>query len=194
VLRAAGLKNLAAAFPSRFSLPKPLFRLPFTSQERIGPTFAIRTLDPEMFQTLKQYSKNHHATLNDLLLTALYRAMFITGFAPAGVFPMGLLGMWLVEFMRPLTEGPLYAIIQEQVPDHMQGRVFTIFYSSCQLITPAGIFLVSALGDSAGLPTWYCIAGGFSLAIALGGFLSPAIFVMEDPLDADREERVTTLT
>jgi NRPS condensation-like uncharacterized protein len=60
------------------------FGLPFRSNSNQQRSFGVRTLAPQTVKGLKAYARAHAATLNDLILTALYRAMFAASSAEAG--------------------------------------------------------------------------------------------------------------
>jgi NRPS condensation-like uncharacterized protein len=83
IFRQAGLKNLLKNRPHTLGLPRMPFSLPFSGVEGNQRSFAVRKIDPGDFQSLKGYAKRHGATINDLILTALYRSMFSQGNPPA---------------------------------------------------------------------------------------------------------------
>jgi NRPS condensation-like uncharacterized protein len=83
IFRQAGLKNLVQYRPRKLGLPPMPFSLPFIGAESKQRSFAVRKINPEDFQALKGYAKQHAATINDLILTALYRTMFSQGNPPA---------------------------------------------------------------------------------------------------------------
>ncbi|MEA4907231.1 MAG: hypothetical protein VB089_06420 [Anaerolineaceae bacterium] len=82
IFRQAGLRNLLRYRPRRFGLPAMHFELPFVGEASQGRGFTLRRLSPADFRVLKAYAHAHGATLNDLLLAALYRAMFAQGNPP----------------------------------------------------------------------------------------------------------------
>jgi NRPS condensation-like uncharacterized protein len=83
IFRQAGLKNLVHYRPRQLGLPPMPFSLPFIGAESKPRSFAVRKINPADFQALKGYAKQHGATINDLILTALYRTMFSQGNPPA---------------------------------------------------------------------------------------------------------------
>jgi NRPS condensation-like uncharacterized protein len=83
IFRQAGLKNLVQYRPRKLGLPPMPFSLPFAGAESNQRRFAVRKIAPKDFQALKGYAKQHGATINDLILTALYRTMFSQGNPPA---------------------------------------------------------------------------------------------------------------
>jgi NRPS condensation-like uncharacterized protein len=76
ILRAVGLKNIIRYRPRQLRLPSAEFHFKYAGSEHTGRTFAMRNISPADFERLKRYAHDHSATINDLVLTALYRAMF----------------------------------------------------------------------------------------------------------------------
>jgi DHA3 family macrolide efflux protein-like MFS transporter len=60
----------------------------------------------------------------------------VVGLTPSSEFSVALGGMFLVGFMNPLTNGPLFAILQSTVEPNMQGRVFTLIGSASSAASP----------------------------------------------------------
>jgi NRPS condensation-like uncharacterized protein len=83
IFKQVGLKNMIKYRPRQLSLPKPQFALPFKHQDTSGRQFVIRQIGPAAFKALKDDSKKHQATINDLILTAYYRALGKMGNPPA---------------------------------------------------------------------------------------------------------------
>ncbi len=54
----------------------PTWSFPSIGKGRNRKTFTLRKVTPERFDNIKQYGKQHNATLNDLFLTAVFRALF----------------------------------------------------------------------------------------------------------------------
>jgi NRPS condensation-like uncharacterized protein len=114
--RQAGLKNLIKYRPRQMGLPhRAAFSLPFHSLRNDERSFSLRTLEPERVRTLKAYGKSHGATLNDLILTAFYRALF------AGANPQAGQAYSIqvpIDLRRSLPEG------QEQHICNLSGGLF----------------------------------------------------------------------
>ncbi len=83
IFRQVGLANLIKFRPRQLSLPPMLFSLPFVGATGAERGFALRQMAAQDFRALKSFAREHHATINDLILTALYRAMFSQGNPPA---------------------------------------------------------------------------------------------------------------
>ncbi len=83
LFRQAGLKNLFKYRPRKLGLPSGgRFSLPFHGSEPDGRAFALRQVDPDTFRMLKAYGKRQGATINDLILAALYKALFSVAETP----------------------------------------------------------------------------------------------------------------
>jgi MFS family permease len=67
-------------------------------------------------------------------------------------------------------------LIQMQVPDHLRGRVFSVYLWGLQGVGPFGSLIVGGLAQNLGVPTTALICGVVCL-IAVGGiqFLNPAL-------------------
>ncbi|MHA1125423.1 MAG: hypothetical protein ACTSO7_06670 [Candidatus Heimdallarchaeota archaeon] len=55
---------------------KPNWAFPWSGTEETKPTYLLKRFPPERFRKIKAYSKKYHATINDITLTAFYRAIF----------------------------------------------------------------------------------------------------------------------
>jgi NRPS condensation-like uncharacterized protein len=82
IFRQVGLKNMLKYRPRKLALPPMPFSLPFIGTERSGRGFAMRQVSEADFQALKGFAREQGATINDLILTALYRTMFTRGNPP----------------------------------------------------------------------------------------------------------------
>ena len=58
------------------------------------------------------------------------------GLAPPTLFPMALFGMLWAGFFNPITNGPVFALMQSTVEPSMQGRVLGVLNSLSMLASP----------------------------------------------------------
>jgi len=100
--------------------------------------------------------------------------------APASMFFMAMAGMALSGFMNPITNGPLFALLQTRIRPEMQGRVFTLVGSLSAAASPVGLALAAPVADLLGIRFWFYIAGGLCLLMGLTGFLIPAVRLLDD--------------
>jgi DHA3 family macrolide efflux protein-like MFS transporter len=84
---------------------------------------------------------------------------------------MALVGMGLMGFMNPITNGPLFALLQAKIAPEMQGRVFTVVGSLAGAMSPLGLLLAAPVADLLGIRFWFWIAGAACVMMAAGGLL-----------------------
>jgi DHA3 family macrolide efflux protein-like MFS transporter len=100
----------------------------------------------------------------------------VIGLTPAGMFPLAIAAFFVVGVMLPLTNGPLFAIVQAAVAPEMQGRVFTLIGSVAAAMSPLGLAIAGPISDTIGERTWFLVTG----LMALVSYLIPAIRSIED--------------
>jgi len=103
-----------------------------------------------------------------------------TGLAPANMFWMALVGMTVMGFMNPITNGPLHAIIQATVKPEMQGRVMSLIGSAATAMTPLSLAVAGPVSDLIGIRTWYLFGGAACLLMGATAFFIPAIMKVEE--------------
>ncbi len=106
--------------------------------------------------------------------------MLVVGWAPAHLFTLAPLGMACIGLMIPLTDGPLFAILQARVPAELQGRVFTVIMSLSAAAGPLGLALAGPLAAACGAQVWFRLAGPAFILAAIGGSLLPAVTRLDD--------------
>lgn len=104
----------------------------------------------------------------------------LIGFAPASLLYVVVVGMFIVGFMLPITNGPVMAVLQAVVAPDMQGRVFTLVGSLSAAMSPLGLAIAGPLSDAVGVRTWFLVAGVVTGSMGLVSFLIPAIVHVED--------------
>lgn len=104
----------------------------------------------------------------------------ITGFAPGNMFWLGLVGVFLLGLMNPITNGPFFALLQSKVDPAVQGRVMTMISSITSGLTPLALAMAGPLADRFGIQTWFIIGGiiCFILASLMGAI--KVIYTLED--------------
>jgi MFS transporter, DHA3 family, macrolide efflux protein len=103
----------------------------------------------------------------------------VIGLAPAGMFPVAIAAFFFVGVMLPLTNGPLFAIVQAAVAPEMQGRVFTLIGSFATAMSPIGLAIAGPLSDTIGVRTWFWIGGAVTGVMALVSYMMPAVRLIE---------------
>ena len=111
----------------------------------------------------------------------------LIGLVPAAYFPLAVLGMFILGFASPITNGPLMAVVQASVAPEMQGRVFTLIASTAAAMSPLGLLMAGPVADRFGVQTWFVIGGGITILMAVGALFVPAILHLEDTRKQDEK-------
>jgi NRPS condensation-like uncharacterized protein len=182
IFRAAGLKNLMKYRPRTLSLPAMHFNLPFAGVEPTGQSFAIRQVAPQEFRALKQYAREHNATVNDLVLTALYRGMFTHGNPPENVPLPVQVSIDLRHFLPQGKEQPICNLSGALFPaiEFKPGETFE--QTLADVIIKMGRWKASQPGLTGAMLIELAMAQGFAAAKAAIGRMT-----------AVRSNRVTPL-
>lgn len=116
--------------------------------------------------------------------------------APADMFWIMTVSMFLIGFMIPIANGPIQALFQSLVEPNMQGRVMSLVGSVAQAMVPIGLLIAGPVTDATSYQTWYWFAGSLNLLLAFGSFFIPAIFYIEENYhrNAGRVEKVTVVS
>lgn len=106
---------------------------------------------------------------------------FMLGLAPQQAFRLAWGGMFITGIASGLNNGAFRALMQANVTPQMQGRVLSVLGSGFQTTTMLGLMVVGPLADFVGsVQFWFVIEGGYTLAMLLVMFLTPAIIHIED--------------
>ncbi|MDP4094627.1 MAG: condensation domain-containing protein [Bacillota bacterium] len=89
LFKAVGIKYPTATVVVPQKSPTPLWKFPWKNIRQTESRYAICKLSDGELDKLKNYSKSKGATINDLILTAYYRAMFKISKPPYGI-PMDI--------------------------------------------------------------------------------------------------------
>lgn len=100
---------------------------------------------------LKSTSKN--ITLASLLMLALFAS--VISIVPVGFFLGLALVMVLVGLLISITDVTFLTFLQRTIPQRIQGRVFSLVFSSVKSILPLGLIGAGFLAESVGLPALY---------------------------------------
>jgi MFS transporter, DHA3 family, macrolide efflux protein len=103
----------------------------------------------------------------------------LTGLAPANMFWLALAGMAISGFMSPITNGPLFALLQSTVKPEMQGRVMSLISSAAIAMTPLSLAVAGPVSDLIGIRTWYIFGGICCVLMGAGAFFVPALMNIE---------------
>ena len=106
-------------------------------------------------------------------------AVTMMGLLPSWAFYLAIAMMFVIGFANPITDGPLFAVMQSSVAPEMQGRVFTLVASVAAAMSPLGLIIAGPLADRFGVQTWYIAAGPVTLFMGVSGFFIPMILNIE---------------
>jgi len=102
------------------------------------------------------------------------------GLLPSWAFIIAIFLMLIIGFANPITNGPLFAVLQSSVAPEMQGRVFTLVGSVAAAMSPLGLILAGPLADRYGVQIWYILAGLVTLFMGVSAFFIPVIVRIEE--------------
>ncbi len=111
-----------------------------------------------------------------LSLTISGLAVLAVGLAPSNMYLVALAGMTLFGFLNPITNGPLFAIIQTNVEPEIQGRVLSLLSAGAALASPLGLVIAGPLADATNNnQLWFIIGGILTFLAGTISFFIPAI-------------------
>jgi len=81
----------------------------------------------------------------------------------------------IVGFMNPITNGPIFGVMQATVAPDMQARVFSLLGSMASGMAPIGLLIAGPLSDKLGIQTWFLLGGSICILMAVTGLFIPAL-------------------
>jgi DHA3 family macrolide efflux protein-like MFS transporter len=120
----------------------------------------------------------------------------ILALAPSSMIILAVVGATIVGFMLPITNGPIFAVVQSIVEPDMQARVFSLMTSFCGGMVPIGLMIAGPVADRFGLQTWFFLAGGLCILLAIAGLMIPAVMNIEKNgrIQADLKKELISAT
>jgi MFS transporter, DHA3 family, macrolide efflux protein len=109
----------------------------------------------------------------------------LIAFAQERMFWLALAGMGLMGVMNPITNGPLFALLQGNIRADMQGRIFTLMGSFSAAMSPLGMIAAAPVADAVGIQFWYTVAGVMAIVMAVTMVMIPSVVRLEADLKAD---------
>jgi len=131
------------------------------------------------------------------VMTSMLGLMFLgvgmigVGMAPASLFLLAVGMMFVIGVGSPITNGPLFAVVQDVVAPEMQGRVLGLIGSMAAAMTPVGLVIAGPLSDWLGVQSWFIIGGISTFLMGVSGFFIPAIMNLEEKNRPAQEMSVT---
>ncbi len=112
------------------------------------------------------------------ILTGILGLAFGTGLiavAKSDQLSLAIAGMALTGFMLPITNGPIYAIIQTEVEPEKQGRLFTLLESMFTAMMPISMLVAAPVAEWIGVRGWFTLGAIGCLIIGSVGFFTPVL-------------------
>ena len=106
--------------------------------------------------------------------------IIIVGLAPANMYWLAISGIAFSGIMNPITDGPLFALVQSTVKPDMQGRVMSLIVSAATAMSPLSLMVAGPMSDAIGIRTWFWLGGFLCLLMGVGAFFIPAIMNVEN--------------
>jgi DHA3 family macrolide efflux protein-like MFS transporter len=113
-------------------------------------------------------------------VTGMGLGILLITFAPQNMFILAIIGMAVAGFMNPITNGPIFSIMQTRVAPEMQGRVFTLLNSLTSAMSPLGMLVAAPVAEQFGIRAWFLLGGISCILLAIVGLLVPAVVHIED--------------
>jgi DHA3 family macrolide efflux protein-like MFS transporter len=113
-------------------------------------------------------------------VTGMGLGILLITFAPQNMFILAIIGMAIAGFMNPITNGPIFSIMQTRVAPEMQGRVFTLLNSLTSAMSPLGMLAAAPVAEQFGIRAWFLLGGISCILLAAVGLLIPAVVHIED--------------
>jgi DHA3 family macrolide efflux protein-like MFS transporter len=115
-------------------------------------------------------------------LVGMGLGVLVLGLVPPEGFVLALVAMFFAGTMNPITNGPVFAIIQARVAPELQGRVFTTIGSIASAMMPLGTAVAGPVADWLGVRVWFLVGGAVCALMGVVSFFVPAIVDMEDQM------------
>jgi len=120
-------------------------------------------------------------------LVLIGASSLLIGLLPPSAFAWAVFGMFISGLSNPITNGPLFAVIQSVVEPSMQGRVLTLIGSVAAAMSPLGLIIAGPVADALGVNTWFIIGGVSTALLAVVAVFTPAIMHVEDGPPASKK-------
>lgn len=111
---------------------------------------------------------------------------FLIGLVPADSFLLAIVFYAFVNFLNPIVNGVLIAIMQATIPPEKQGRVFALIISGATAMMPIGLAIAGPLADIYGVSFWFLISGIGTIIVSVAAFFSSSLRRIEEhatPID-----------
>jgi DHA3 family macrolide efflux protein-like MFS transporter len=109
-------------------------------------------------------------------------ALMLTGLVPGHIFWLGMI-FWAVGSVALVVgNSPMVAILQAVVPNHLQGRVFSLLSMVMGVGAPIGLAIATPVGEAIGVRWLFVVAGLLGALICIAGLFSRPLMRLDDRL------------
>jgi len=112
-------------------------------------------------------------------ITGIGLGIIVVGFTPSNMYWLAIAAMAFTGIMNPITNGPLFALVQSTVKPEMQGRVMALIISAATAMSPLSLMVAGPVSDAIGIRIWFWLGGVLCLFMGVGAFFVPAIMNVE---------------
>jgi DHA3 family macrolide efflux protein-like MFS transporter len=110
-----------------------------------------------------------------LALTLSGVGVLMVGLAPSNLFFLAVAGMATFGFLNPIINGPLFAVMQEQVEPEIQGRVFSFLTAGAAMASPLGLAIAGPVSDATSTQFWFIVGGALTIVLGIVALFLPVI-------------------
>lgn len=108
-------------------------------------------------------------------------ALAMVALVPAQLFGVAVIWWVLSGTAFIIGNAPLSALLQMIIPNHLQGRAFSLMSMTMGLAAPIGLAIATPLGELIGIRWLFALIGVLGTLVSLAGFLSPSLLNLDKP-------------
>ncbi len=164
--------GMVSLFGINFNVTLPLFATEVLNVGAIGYGFLSSAIGVgALLSALWIAWGNRHPTIRSLLISTLAFGVLLTLFSVSHIYPLSLVLILLVGFSQIAFSALANTAIQSITPDHLRGRVMSVYMAFFAGSTPIGNLLIGGLALLGGPSIAQLICAILALISALAGWL-----------------------
>jgi DHA3 family macrolide efflux protein-like MFS transporter len=126
-------------------------------------------------------------------LSGMGAGILVLGLAPPTSILWAVVAALIVGIMQPITNGPIFAVLQSTVDPDMQARVLSLLSSLAAGMSPIGLIIAGPISDQVGIQSWFILGGVICVLMAIVGLFIPAVVNLESNHKNGTETQVEPL-